>query len=109
MTFLVDAQLPPGLALFLREQGYAARHVVELGLGGATDTIIWERARHDGDAIITKDEDFAIRSQFDASGPPVVWLRIGNATNRSLLRWLSPLLPEIADRIDQGEKLIEII
>jgi len=40
--------------------------------------------------------------------PAIVWLRIGNCTNRVLFAWLEPLLPEIKSRLNAGEKLIEI-
>jgi len=40
--------------------------------------------------------------------PAVVWLRIGNCTNRVLFAWLEPWLPEIQKRLSEGEKLIEV-
>ena len=40
MKFLVDAQLPPALARWLREQGYDAQHVEDLGLRDAEDRVI---------------------------------------------------------------------
>ena len=58
MTFLVDAQLPPALARWLRDCGYSATAVREMGLREATDTQIWNAARESGSEIITKDEDF---------------------------------------------------
>ena len=32
----------------------------------------------------------------------IVWLRIGNTSNRALLAWLVPLWPEIISRIEAG-------
>ena len=64
MIFLVDAQLPPGLASWLAEQGHTAQHVVELDLGDNALSL---------DAIIvTKDEDFAERTARAATGPIIV-------------------------------------
>jgi predicted nuclease of predicted toxin-antitoxin system len=39
----------------------------------------------------------------------VVWIRVGNCSNRALLAWFAPLLPSIVDRLAQGETLIEVI
>jgi predicted nuclease of predicted toxin-antitoxin system len=108
MTFLVDAQLPPALAHWLRERGHAAEHVEDIGLSGAEDVDIWNRASQDGAVIITKDEDFAERAARDNRGPVIVWLRIGNATNRVLLQWLSPRWPEITELLESGNRLIEV-
>jgi len=42
------------------------------------------------------------------AAPAVVWLRIGNCTNRVLLAWLEPLLPEILRQLDAGQRLVEV-
>jgi Domain of unknown function (DUF5615) len=44
LFFLVDAQLPPSLAEALRQAGFQAIHVVDLGLQAATDEEIWDKA-----------------------------------------------------------------
>ena len=61
MKFIVDAQLPPGLARALREVGCDAHPVREIGLREANDYEIWNYAIQQEAAIITKDEDFAER------------------------------------------------
>jgi predicted nuclease of predicted toxin-antitoxin system len=58
MQFVVDAQLPPALATWLTDQGHAAVHAYELGLGRASDRVIWDRAIALGAVIVTTDEDF---------------------------------------------------
>ena len=63
MKFLVDAQLPPALAHWLREAGHEAQAVRDIGLRDASDTIIWHHARATRAIIVTKDEDFARRVQ----------------------------------------------
>ena len=63
MRLLLDAQMPPGLARWLREKGHEAQPVREVGLREAEDGPIWEHARRTGAAIMTKDEDFAARAQ----------------------------------------------
>lgn len=58
MKFLVDAQLPPAVALWLREAGHDAWAVRDLGLRDAEDSTIWDHALNAGMAILTKDEVF---------------------------------------------------
>lgn len=108
MDFLVDAQLPPGLALWLASQGHSAKHVTELGLDNAEDGIIWTQALSSNTIIITKDEDFAERTSRTASGPVIVWLRIGNSTNKALLHWLEPRWSAIIQLLNDGNRLIEV-
>jgi predicted nuclease of predicted toxin-antitoxin system len=73
VRLLVDAQLPPALARWLTAQGHDAQHVFDVGLIDAADAAVWQRALDTSATILTKDEDFAIRSQLRGSGPPVVW------------------------------------
>ena len=109
MKFLVDAQLPPALARFLVSSGHVAGHVMEAGLTEAEDDPIWSYAEANACVIVTKDEDFASRRTLVAEGPAIVWLRIGNCSNRALLRWLTPMLDDVVERLAAGEKLIEIV
>ena len=92
MRFLVDAQLPPALARFLEAQGHEAKAARETGLREADDSTIWTFARAGGWIVVTKDEDFAERALHTVPGPQVLWLRIGNSTNRVHFSWLEPLL-----------------
>jgi predicted nuclease of predicted toxin-antitoxin system len=108
VTFLIDAQLPPLFARWLNQQGHSAEHVFELGLHQAEDATIWEHAVATGAIIITKDEDFAERTARTNAGPVVVWLRIGNATNRALLEWLTPRWAEIIELLESGNRLVEV-
>jgi predicted nuclease of predicted toxin-antitoxin system len=109
MRFLIDAQLPPGLARYLMEQGHEAEHVADVGLRDAEDTTIWDYAASHGASIITKDEDFATRVALGWPGPALVWLRVGNCSKRALLDWLIPLFPGIVADLERGERLVEVV
>ncbi len=109
MKVLLDAQLPPALAGWLREQGHDAQSVGEVGLREAEDGAIWEYARQTGAVILTKDEDFAARAQQEPAGPVVAWLRLGNSSNAALRTWLEPRLPGIVQLIAQGSRLVEVV
>ena len=108
MKFLVDAQLPPALAVWLREAGHDAQAVRELGLREAEDAQIWYHALKTGAVLITKDEDFPARAQQTEPAPVVVWLRIGNSSNRALRQWFLPQLPQVLAWIEQGVRVLEV-
>ena len=107
MRFLIDAQLPPGLARWLTAQGYPSDHVNDLGIGPATDSRIEAEARRLGAVIWSKDVDFAERARV-RPGLQVVWLRLGNTTNAALRAQLAPRLETVAAALAAGETLIEI-
>lgn len=109
LRFLIDAQLPPGLALHLIQRGYIADHVNRIGLAVATDEAIWSYARHEGATLITKDEDFISLSQNDPSGPQIIWIRLGNIGNEALWRILAPIFPDITKSLQDGERIIEVL
>ncbi len=108
VRFVLDAQLPPALARALREAGYDVRAVRELGLRDAEDPEIWDYALANQATIVTKDQDFAECLMLRRPAPVVVWLRIGNTSNRALVNWLLPLWSEIISRIEAGDNLIEV-
>jgi predicted nuclease of predicted toxin-antitoxin system len=108
VIFLVDAQLPPALANWLTQQGHTAQHVDNLGLRNAEDVVIWNWALRSAAIIVTKDEDFAERTARTTSSPVIVWLRIGNSTNRALLEWLEPRWTQVTVLLDAGNRLIEV-
>jgi predicted nuclease of predicted toxin-antitoxin system len=108
LRFLVDAQLPPALARRIEALGYDVQHVADCGLAGAPDDAIWKHAASVGAAIITKDEDFAVRRLLQP-GPAIVWLRVGNTRRRTLLARLEAELPAIVAALEQGESLVEVV
>ena len=107
MRYLIDAQLPPGLAQWLSARGHSCDHVNEIGLGAATDERIKACARDKSAVIWSKDADFAERAR-QSPGLQVVWLRFGNTTNAALRTRLAPLLGEIEAALTASEVLIEI-
>jgi len=108
MRFLVDVQLPPGLAVWLQQNGHDALSVSKVGLRDGSDSEIWDYALADRRVIVSKDEDFALRSARTDTGPQIVWLRIGNSTNRVLFAWLEPLMPGVINALESGDRLVEV-
>ena len=108
MRFLIDAQLPPGLVNLFVDAGHEAVHVTDVGLLTEQDTKIGTYAVQEGMIIVTKDEDFAQMRLLPSETPTVLWIRIGNATNRVLATRLQPLLGEALTALASGEKIVEI-
>jgi predicted nuclease of predicted toxin-antitoxin system len=109
MRFLIDAQLPPKLAQIFKSAGHVAEHVYDVGLANADDTAIWKYADSNEAVLITKDEDFSMFLQINPSKISIVWIRLGNCPNKVLFDRLKTLLDEILSRLQQGERLIEIV
>lgn len=107
MRFVVDAQLPPALAVWLVAQGHDSVHVFDLDLNRADDATIWHHAEATSAIIVTKDEDFAVRAQL-RPGPPVVWIRVGNTRNAVLLRRVAATWPRVIEALSRGETLVEL-
>lgn len=103
MIFLIDQNLPPALAGWLREKGLEALHVREIGLRDKADAEIVTVAAQNGYTVITKDDDFAFHGQ-----PPVILVRIGNVTNPRLLTAFERAWPGIQAALQSGETLVEL-
>ncbi len=108
MRFLVDTNLPPALATWLVTQGHEAQHTSDFGMEAAKDRSIWDHAKASGACIVTKDEDFVLLRASASDGPPIVWIRIGNALRKVLLARLAAVWPDVIAKIDDGENVIEI-
>jgi predicted nuclease of predicted toxin-antitoxin system len=108
VKFLADANLSPALGPWLASEGHEAHHVSGFGLEGMSDRAIWKHAAETHASIVTKDEDFVLLRALDRTGPPVVWIRIGNAARRVLLRRLPARWPSAVSAIERGEKIIVV-
>lgn len=109
MKFIVDAQLPPALAQSLTSLGHDAEHVSNVGLLEAADQSIRQYAADHNLVLITKAEDFIASLFWQRNHPAVIWLRGGNCSNQALLDWFPPILPKLLLRLQEGEKLIELV
>ena len=84
MKFLVDAQLPPALAVWLQTRGNDAVHIYDAMLQSASDAAIRKHALDHQCVLITKDRDFI--ANVDEPDPPILWVRTGNISNSALYR-----------------------
>ncbi len=106
MKFVIDAQLPPALCAGLKLRGHDATHVVDIGLGGASDQLIADYAVSENLMLISKDEDFVYLRHPDRFA--FMWLRCGNANNRALTEWLDHRWDRVETLLAAGERFIEL-
>ena len=96
------------LAEWLVQSGHEAAHVIGVDLATAEDPAIWLHAVATHAALITKDADLLAIRINAAAGPAVIWLRIGNATNRNLIGWFARRFPAVIDALLAGESIVEV-
>ena len=107
MKFIVDAQLPPALAAWLRNKGHEAVAVREIGLREADDRVIWAFAGQSEMIVVTKDEDF-VRLAAAGEGPRVLWVRTGNLIKRILLGKFDSAWPRLCEHLASETRVIEL-
>ena len=78
MKLLFDQNLSPKLVDRLADLFPGSLHVLSDGLDCSSDDEIWEYARLNGFAIVSKDADYNNLSVIRGSPPKVVWLLLGN-------------------------------
>ena len=108
MRFLIDAQPLSSLVHFFRDRGHEATHVFDLLTHDASDEAIFQHAITLGAVIVTKDEDYAVRSVALGAPPQILWLRIGNCRNGPLVNALSASIATAFDAFERGERIVEI-
>jgi predicted nuclease of predicted toxin-antitoxin system len=80
MKLLFDQNLSPRLPRLLADIYADSVHVREVNLRDADDLEIWEYAKANGYAIVSKDSDFQQRSLLHGTPPKFIWLRVGNCS-----------------------------
>ena len=101
--FLFDENLPVNIRF---TPAFPVIHVSVLG-ESPSDTQIWQYAKQNDLAIVTKDADFSNRFMVDDSPPKVVHLRLGNMRQRVFHVFLASVWPKIESLIVDC-KLIDV-
>lgn len=108
MRFFLDAQLPKKLSDFLKYKGYDSIHTLDLPKKNkTTDSEINDISIKDKRIVISKDLDF-IESLLISNKPyKLIYIAVGNCSNKELLDIFSTNLEDIVSYI-QDATLIEI-
>jgi predicted nuclease of predicted toxin-antitoxin system len=80
MKLLFDQNLSPKLVKRLADLFPGSSHVQAEGLDCADDDLVWDHARRNGFAIVSRDADYNNLSVLRGWPPKVVWLLLGNCT-----------------------------
>jgi predicted nuclease of predicted toxin-antitoxin system len=109
VKFIVDAQLPPGLARYLADRfRVRASHVRDLGLRDADDLTIFQYAKKMSLIVVTKDSDFVELVYRHGTPSQIFWVTRGNTTNANLNRVFTATLPSALQLLADGETIVEI-
>ena len=84
MKLLLDENLSPRLVEKLKDVFQDIKHVDRIGLGGASDSEVWQHAKEHGYILVSKDSDFYDKSVLFSYPPKVVWIRRGNCSNKTI-------------------------
>ncbi len=108
MRFLLDAQLPKKLADFLCWKGYDAIHTLDLvHKNKTTDSEINEISLREKRVVISKDLDF-VESLLISNKPyKLIYVSVGNISNKELLEIFSKNIEKIVELSSQA-RFIEI-
>lgn len=76
MRFLLDENQSPVIANMLADAGHDAVHVRDIGLSGASDAEVMQRAEQERRVVLSGDTDFGeLLARTNASSPSILLLR----------------------------------
>lgn len=103
MKLILDEGLPLRAASLMRDAGIEAVHVLEIGMGGAPDQAVLDKARLDGAVVVTLDADFhQILAATGADRPSVIRIRTEGLGDRQLAELLSNVMKRRGAELDAG-------
>jgi predicted nuclease of predicted toxin-antitoxin system len=103
VRFLLDENLSERLVVALNAQFSDTLHVRVLGLGGASDLVLWDIAARERCVLVTKDEDFVQLSVMRGPPPKVLWLNVGNTRTSEIAQLLLSNASAIAAFVEHPE------
>jgi predicted nuclease of predicted toxin-antitoxin system len=96
MNFLVDAQLPRRMTVWIAAAGHNAIHTLDLpDANRTTDEQVNDMASREERILITKDADFVDSHLLRGRPPKLLLISTGNISNRDLEALMVPLIPDI--------------
>ena len=112
LEFWIDVNLPDALAVWIKEDyNLKAKTFKELNFGTTKDYEIFKKAAENPSTVIitTKDYDFVIMTELTGSLPKVLYMNIGNVTNKKLREIFDNHFGEAIKLISKtNQQLIEI-
>jgi predicted nuclease of predicted toxin-antitoxin system len=87
----------------------ASVHVRDVGLRAPEDRQLWDHARANGFAIVSKDTEFRERSYVEGFPPQIIWLDVGNAGTMAMAELLRRERQRIELFVKQDETSLLIL
>jgi predicted nuclease of predicted toxin-antitoxin system len=103
VKFLADIGISIKSVTFLKNTGYRAVHLSELGLNSLSDAMILAKAKNEGFVILTHDLDFG--ELIAASGgvlPSVITFRLRNMKAANVNNYLDKILLSHTKDLEEG-------
>jgi len=109
MRFIVVAQLPKSLSIWLNEQGHDAIHTLDLPRKNSTsDMMIIRIARDEKRTVITKDTDFVNYRILKGQPENILLLTTGNIKNSKLRALFEANIQNLIELFEGGKAVIEM-
>lgn len=107
MKLLFDQNISHHLVGKLKKVFPDSVHVRKVDLASASDKQIWEYAKRNSYAILSKDEDFHQMSFLFGHPPKVIWLKVGNSSTVQIEKILRRSVSKISTFLcDQEESFL---
>jgi predicted nuclease of predicted toxin-antitoxin system len=106
VRFLVDANISPRVAEWLRNNGHDAVHVFEVGLNQAGDREILEEAASRRQILLTVDLDFGEILAQSSGRASVLILRLRSTTTAKVSSRLDVALAQVAPALEDGAVVV---
>jgi predicted nuclease of predicted toxin-antitoxin system len=108
MKLLVDNQLPLQLAKFLRSRGHDCVHVLEAAMDEVNDIELWAHAAGEGRIVVSKDDDFVALCNRPGDTGRLIWVRLGNCRNQTLLAAFEAVHDDLVSAFAAGQRIVEL-
>ena len=109
MKLLFDQNMSPKLPARLADVFPGAAHVRQYHLERAPDVYLWDYARDNDFAIVTKDVDFSERPILLGFPPKVIWFKRGNCPTSEMKTVLRKHADEIRRFLDDDSSGLFVI
>jgi predicted nuclease of predicted toxin-antitoxin system len=103
MKLLFDQNLSPRLVQLLAERFPDSAHLHLLGLGEASDAVVWDFAEENKFIIVSKDSDYLDCSAAFGFPPHVLSIRSGNCSTSHVEKLLRDNFDSIQHMLDEGQ------
>jgi len=110
LKLLLNANLSPKTAEFLRKLGFDVKCLLEEGLGSITDDQVINIAKKEKRVIVTFDLDFGEIYHFREEGRlGIIVVRLKNQTVESVNKALKKFFKDIGSNLDQLSKGLTVV